>query len=1152
MRTVVAWGLLLGSLSAQALEERWSVGTDVGSRALPSVVDFDGDGAPEVVVPTRFDGTIWVIESDGAVAPALRYDHWLEGSLAATTPPSSSVPVFVFQSPEGHASLLNADRALVSSRTLPGQPRLGTHPCFTDLDGDGAYEILVARRDGTVTALSEQMVPLWTFDAGAPIDASPAGGPVFVGQGGAFVLTAAGRLHGLTGHGRPLWHFDMSHKAAQFPSFSDVLVLQLAYTHASVLVSDAEGWLYAVDAVEGEEQWRVRVGRSALGTPAVFDVHPNAGRELVCVGEDGAVAVIDATGRVLSDGALPPGRYVPRPVVADVDGDGTAEIVVAAYDWGLVVASLDGTVKQEMSLQGNAVEGVVLADLDGDDRLELLAATDCARVHCFTTAARTGWTHPRAGVSLEGCVRPVAAMPLPDADRTSRSASPDLAILPDFTEESPFATAWVHFGSRTRANRASVVIRQGEILLGSCTQPLRNGGVTVPFVRYNADGITLDFSLYDDDGGLVGSTENYSVRSPAVRPVQLTPPEPFFIALAERAAAYRLPAEWALPEVGGRDTWHVARYMPEAWNRYGLADRPFIDEAIPRLATSARRGDVFGPKHRAWADLKGDTKPFFIMNDYFRPEAPYPADAVRAIEAMAGDRFLGFPVHEWAYRVWKERWEGGQPPPQSPGDAMALLEREFEELLEDCHGRMYAGEGYCLFPHQAFRWGAPMAYAEIGENIPCAPLQFAFLRGAARQYGGRPWGAYLSNWFRGAVADTRYTPPGPRVRWEKPDIATGPNCGHSPSLERRLAMAAHLAGATFVHHESDGHNGSIFVREPEPGRFEISPFGEAIESWYNHAREYPDRGVPYAPVAFLMDSDHGWRPREDRFGLWPKERPERALESLFAHVYPYGGRLDFERGYLCNGPYGDIFDVITDDAPLEVLRNYAVVWPLGRFRPSSDQVRTFMRYVREGGVLVLDSASAEPFPTNFLGARLRDRYSYGVQIQTAISIVPPIGAPFRYQPMWVSRGSEVLAHADDGSPLMVWRREGRGLVILSATHHWADENDNMLPLVPVMLRALTTPFMPVWWEGDVEVLINRTRQGWLIGLINNKGVRKVPTLPASIDNTVEECRIRFRGRTPLRFVNRMGDSLWNSRTDALHVRVPAGEVAVIEAVFGPS
>lgn len=1043
-----------------------------------------------------------------------------------------------------------AQGAYVEASALE-EPQLGASPCFVDLDGDGIHELVTAGKSGIVTALNDRLVPIWRFDAGAPVEATPSGAPLFENQGAVFILSSDGRLHAISGQGKPLWFFPMERPAPLFPSLSEPLVVQLAYTYPSVLVSDDDGWLYAVDAVTGTPQWRRQAGRGALGTPAVYDVHPNEGREIVTVSEVGDIAILDATGDVLARALLPIGRYVPRPLVADIDGDGALELIVAEENWQIVIASLEGIVKAHVPLRGAARDGLVLGDVQGDGVLELLAATDCARLHCFETSARDGWLHPRGSDITSGAVLPLPKSSVPGSVRSTRAAPPEEVVLPEFTEVSPFATAWVQFGVQPKAASASIVIRQGQKILGSATRRLENNSLTAPIVRFNSDAITLDTCLYDDSGKVLAASEGIMVRPRVARPVALTPPEPFFLALDERAQAYAPPPSWALPKIAGRDSWHIAGYAPLEWEKSGIGDAPFIKEAAPRIATSAKTGNLFREGHPAWASIAADTKPFLVMNDYFRPEVPYPNDVVRAIEAMGGSRFLGFQVHEWAYHVWKKRWEGGMPRPESRSQAMSILEQDFHDLLRACHGRIYAGEGYCLFHHQAYAWGAPSAYAEVGEDIPCAPLQFAYLRGAARQFGSKPWGAYVSNWFRGAVWDGRFRADGTAVSWTKPNVAVGPACGHSPSLEFRLEMAAHLAGATFVHHESDTFNGSVFVSEPQQGQFVLSEHGQAIKRWYDYSRRYPERGVPYTPVAFMVDPNQGWRPREKAFGIWPLERAEKSLESLFSHVFPYGGRLDFEQGYLSSGPYGDIFDVITQEASPETLGSYGVVWPVGRLKLSRNEVRSLMDYVRGGGTLVVDTALADSFPPDFLGVRFKDRYTYGNQVQTAIAGFPPIGAPFRYQPMWVQRGSQVLAHTDDGSPLMAWRREGKGLVVASGTHHWVDETNKLLPVVPALLKSFTRSFLPVYIDTDVQMLVSRTPESWVIGLINNHGVSKVPTLPQTTDVAgTRDCLMRFRNGFPLRFTSRMGDFRWSNTSHAMSVRLEPGEVGVVEVWLG--
>lgn len=1164
-QTLCAALLALAPL-AMGLEELWHCDTWAAARSLPAVADQDGDGRKEVLFTTRYDGTVWIVGANGKVVGPHTYAHWLEGGIAAAVPSPGKPAVFAFQDSAGRLNRCNYEKGATLFANLEGKACIGTMPCFADLDGDGTHEVIVTRRNGIVTAFDKTLTPLWQFDAGTPLDSSPAvakmgtvpsererdgTAPIFAAI---YVLATDGTLHCLSGAGEPLWQFRMAHAAPRFPSVADPVVIQLAGEHASVLVSDEAGWLYAVDAAAGQAEWRRQVGTKALGSPAFADVQGNGGKEIVVVDQGGAVAVLSYEGAVLAQGRLPEARYVPRPLVADVDGDGQAEILVATRDWSVVVAGLDGAVRETIPLRGNALEGIVLADVTGDGFLELLAATECARLHCFKTRAKASdgaWTHPRADFTLAGCVAPIAPVPLASPTLPRRRA-PRLrhVVTSEFRKGSPWGRAVVQFKKRPAARYVSAAMRCDGEVVGSAVKALESNSFSFPFIQRAQEPVSLDLTLYDGEGRPKSALRGLRVHHRRAHLVSLTSPATFEAALEERAGVYDVPEAWRLPQVLGRDSWHVARYMPERWKTFGLDDEPFIAEAIPRLWAPASQSEaLFGPDHAAWPSFEADTKPFFIMNDYFRPKAAYPDEAYAAIQAMAGDRFLGFPVHEWAYHVWKKELEPADPPPATRQEATAMLKADFDEVLDLCHGRIYEGQGYCLFHHQAFEWGAPMGYAEIGENIPCAPLQFAFLRGASRQYGGRPWGAYLSNWFRGVVADTRYREQ-KGLQWRPENYTDGPQCGHSPHLEFRLEIAAHLAGATFVHHESDGHNASIFVREHKPDQFRVSRFGAAMRAWHKFARDYPDRGIPYTPVGFMLDFDHGWRPREDIYGIWPQQRPDRSIEAMFRHVYAWDGLLDFERGYLTSGPYGDVFDVITNNAPSDVIANYAVVWPVGAVSLDATNLQALIEYVRQGGILVLDSALAPAFPSGFMGVRFGERDAFGTLIQTALAAMPPMEAPYRYRPMKPGADAQVLAWTDTGSPLLVWRRHGEGLVIVSATHHWLDEADQPVPIVGAVLRSIADAFLPVEWNPGLEVFINRLSDGWAIGVANSNGVIKVPTRPAVLEpKAATDCLLRFKDRVPLRFTPRLGAFRWNIRANGLHTHLKPGALAVVAVQF---
>jgi len=1123
----------------------WHVDLFSSSRGLPAVTGKDGEAQRTVLFTTRFDGTLWVVNPDGEVRQTFGRSQWLEGGVVSSG--ANRDPLVVAQDSVGRIVAINFERAHVETAEVPGEPYIGTVPCIAEVDGEPGDEIVVARGDGTLSVLSQNLRLLWRYAGGTRFESSSAIAPQLHGESAIFAQDSEGIVHAVSGRGRPLWTHALPEHAARFPSISDVHVVRLPAMGAVVLCSDASGWLYALDASTGAEIWRAHAGTRALGAPALLRSDDTL--EIVTVSEVGEVCVVTSSGEIRSQTRLPAAGYVPRPLLADVDADGANEIIIATRDWRILVASIDGEVEQELKLQGSAREGILLADINADGFLELIAATDCARAYCFSTQARSGWTHPRGDYPHHGTTGTLQRIAAPDR-WGGPARMPRLAAfnIPPFHRDVPVAEALLTFPTANARRWVSVVLREDAKVVGSAAQRLTVNTITIPIVRSEARTLQLDYVVRDARGRPVSRGSGISISPTSGIPIPLPPREEFAQAVTETAVRYRMPESWALPVIAGRDRWNVMSHYPERWRQYGIDGEAFVRDAAQRVyAPATREETTFQTNHAAWDAIARSKAPFFVQNEYFRPSVAYPQSAYAEILAMGGTRFLGFQVHEWAYRVWKEELESAESPPETETEATRVFRRDFETIRGRSHGNIYAGEGYCFVAHQAFSWGATSIYAEIGENMPCVPLQFAWTRGAARQWGGKPWGAYISNWFRGAVLDTRHKPDGGALRWSLPEDATGPNSGHSASLEFRMALSANLAGATFVHHESDAHNGSVFVSEKVPGAYSLSEHGDAFKRVYDTMEKYPDRGVPYTPIALLVDFDHGWRWDHDVFGIWPQDRSREAMEALFEHLYPWGGQLDFEKGYLPNGPYGDIMDVLTLGKRTESINEYAVAWPIGVREISREDRDSLMAFVEKGGLLVVDAALAESLPPSFLGVHFDARTAYATGVQTALGQAAPLASPFRYRGLRLSKQSRPLAWTESGAPILAWSRYGNGVVVVGGTEHWVCEDGALVPFVPPLLRLLGDTLTPVSWVGDVQVQLNRTKQGWLVGLLNNAGVEKAPTKAAVINpDEARTCLITYRGNTPRGFVARMGEAKWDLAARGVVVTIPPGEAALVE------
>ena len=89
------------------------------------------------------------------------------------------------------------------------------------------------------------------------------------------------------------------------------------------------------------------------------------------------------------------------PAVADLDGDGTMEVIGATYSL-FVLNGEDGSVQWSVDPPGGRVwPGVVVADLEGDGDLEVVTAHGGGYVHVFDHAGNTVWSRqPTPGNEL--------------------------------------------------------------------------------------------------------------------------------------------------------------------------------------------------------------------------------------------------------------------------------------------------------------------------------------------------------------------------------------------------------------------------------------------------------------------------------------------------------------------------------------------------------------------------------------------------------------------------------------------------------------------------------------------------------------------------------------------------------------------------------
>ncbi len=397
--------------------------------------------------------------------------------------------------------------------------------------------------------------------------------------------------------------------------------------------------------------------------------------------------------------------------------------------------------------------------------------------------------------------------------------------------------------------------------------------------------------------------------------------------------------------------------------------------------------------------------------------------------------------------------------PTSKQECFDIVRDYFTSRKHDLTDHVISVTGHSHYEAYAGEWGAECIGLEVGENIAFTQSKFAFTRGASRQWE-RPWSVQISPWFGPAV-----TTSGPLHT--DGGIMRGLDAGHSLSLYERMWLHAWFAGAAMVTPENS--IATSFEKPEAP--WTLTPYGKL------QARTFPfmlnhDRGIPFTPVAIVIDHLAGYNGYMDKpWGILEPTPGDRQLRDLFDfqlypgadHIHARPDPANPEGSYLRPTPFGEIFDVHLTNVSANTLRLYPVIVLAGDIVFTPDFVLCLKACLHSGTHVLVSKTHRKQ-----LGSQYAEIAKCGY-IETAEEWVNPT--------------------------------TGRSAAI----------PDSRL----IRLKQL----LPIEVSGDpIEYEINRIADGWVIELINNRGVTKSGDKPAIVDpNAVAYVHLhsRFRARSAM-------------------------------------
>ena len=512
--------------------------------------------------------------------------------------------------------------------------------------------------------------------------------------------------------------------------------------------------------------------------------------------------------------------------------------------------------------------------------------------------------------------------------------------------------------------------------------------------------------------------------------------------------------------------------------------------------------------------------------------------------------------------------------------------REF--FFNDVDKLNYMRAAHC-HDHYFYESGAGVGWLETtntgspnGSSNYRHQVSLYFSRGAARQYD-KNWAWYIAVFYNGYDDKGKFSgnsTPNYRVDKEKASDAggvDGPGCGMSPSLLARDMFLAYLGGANFVQHESWWNYLHEAQKDGQKTWDLTSPFGKVWEDWFEFTRKNPDRGASYAPVALLVPFEQGYPNYGGKsWQTFNYERADWMIDAVMFTIMPHAPvTQNGDEGALANSPYGDIYDVIVPNTPgkpvsLEVLNNYKVAAMLGNYPKNKAVAERLADYVRDGGTLLLNIKQVnEFFPVEFLGLE-RTAAPNGAKAEvkgpvrsTADGKTFTLPDSYEMEVVKLKGATTLLRDAAD-NVLACKNGFGKGNVIVSTVDclvpkSGADDKggyfmDTLVykkkfPFVEYFLKDIVGEVLPLEVKGDIEYGMNKLDDGWLLYLINNKGVTKFTNKEQALDPSktakveVSLKNIKAAEITELREQKAI---VKDGKTNAFTVEVPPGGVKVVK------
>ena len=272
-----------------------------------------------------------------------------------------------------------------------------------DVDRDGYPDIVVGSIMGEVVALDGYSHIIWETDLKDKISIAPTLMDV-TGDSGLEVLalTLSGKIFCLDGlTGTTLWE-DSTLGIVKWASMTVIVADVDGNGENEIIAGDKEGKLICLDG-NGKKLWEYNEHEGIGSAPAVGDIDGDGKAEIIIASEESPLICLNNKGEeqwrfkpqgdILASGRK---REVAAPVIWDIDGNGTSEIITG-MGFELAAVNSKGKLIWSFPMKNRIDSGISIADADGDGEVDIYAVDLSGNMACVNPDGKSKWSTTLAG-----------------------------------------------------------------------------------------------------------------------------------------------------------------------------------------------------------------------------------------------------------------------------------------------------------------------------------------------------------------------------------------------------------------------------------------------------------------------------------------------------------------------------------------------------------------------------------------------------------------------------------------------------------------------------------------------------------------------------------------------------------------------------------